>query len=147
MGRPSSFTQETADTICLRMSEGESLREICRDESMPSTASVMRWAHANEAFREQYARAREDLLEHWAEEINEIADNGSNDWMKRSEKKGGGYEVNGEHIARSRLRVDTRKWLLSKLAAKKYGDRVEQHHTGSVTLTQLIEQATVPRGE
>jgi hypothetical protein len=106
----------------------------------------MRWARDNEVFREQYAKAREALLEHWAEEITEIADDGSNDWMERSEKKGGGYEANGEHIQRSRLRVDTRKWLLSKLAAKKYGDRVEQHHTGTVSLTQLIELATVPRG-
>lgn len=126
-GRPSGYTQETADIICHRMAEGESLREVCRDPAMPSTSTVMRWAIAVEAFREQYTRAREALLEHWAEEITEIADDGSNDYMDRLDKDGKviGEVVNQEHIARSRLRVDTRKWLLSKLKPKKYGDKLE----------------------
>lgn len=130
IGRPSIFTLELAAQICQRIAEGESLREVCRDESMPSTSTVMRWARDNEVFREQYAKAREDLLEHWAEEIMEIADDGSNDWIQRNEKDNPGYASNGEHINRSRLRVDTRKWLLSKLAAKKYGDRVSAELSG-----------------
>lgn len=68
------------------------------------------------------------LLEHWAEEIIEIADDGSNDWMERNDKDNPGFVANGEHIQRSRLRSDNRKWLLSKLAARKYGDKLE--HTG-----------------
>lgn len=124
MGRPSSYTQEVADEICRRISEGESLRQVCRDESMPSTSSVLKWAREIPEFSEHYAKARDALLEHWAEEITEISDNGSNDWMSANDPENPGYKLNGEHINRSRLRVDTRKWLLSKLAAKKYGERM-----------------------
>ena len=85
----------------------------------------MKWAAEKPAFSEQYAKARELLLEHWAEEILEIADDGSNDWMERNAKDNPGWVANGEHIQRSRLRSDNRKWLLSKLAAKKYGEKLE----------------------
>lgn len=129
-GRPSIFTQDLADTICGRISEGESLRSVCRDESMPSTFTVMKWARENPEFSQQYAKARDALLEHWAEEITEIADDDSNDWMETHDKDNAGYRANGEHINRSRLRVDTRKWLLSKLAAKKYGDRISAELSG-----------------
>ena len=130
VGRPALYTPELAAEVCRRISEGESLRGVCRDESMPCTATVLKWARDIPEFAEQYAKAREALLEHWAEEITEIADDGSNDWMERHEKDNVGYAANGEHINRSRLRVDTRKWLLSKLAAKKYGDRVSAELSG-----------------
>lgn len=147
-GRPSDYTPELATEICRRISEGESLRQVCRDESMPSTSAVLRWVREREEFRQQYAEAREALLEHWAEEINEIADDGSNDWMKR-EKDQGRIEIvaDADHIARSRLRVDTRKWLLSKLAAKKYGDKQQVEHSGSVTLESLVNSSFTPKDE
>lgn len=65
-----------------------------------------------------------------ADEILEISDDGSNDWMERLGKEGepAGWQLNGEHVQRSRLRVDTRKWILSKLAPKRYGDKLQ--HTG-----------------
>lgn len=145
-GRPSLFTKKLADIVCARLAEGESLRQICRDESMPGLTTVLKWSRELPDFATQYAQAREALLEHWAEEINEIADDGSNDWIEREVKAGRIDTVpDQEHINRSRLRVDSRKWLLSKLGSKKYGDKIEQHHTGEVTLKQLIEQ-TVSRG-
>lgn len=121
-GRPSSYTPEVGDQICQWMAEGESLRSVCRRESMPSMSTVMRWAASNETFREQYARARDVLLEHWAEDIVEISDDGSRDYVAAGAEDGG-VRVDHDHIARSKLRVDSRKWLLSKLAPKKYGDR------------------------
>lgn len=90
----------------------------------------MKWAVEIKEFTELYTKARESLLEHWAEEITEIADDGSNDWMSSVDPDNPGYRLNGEHINRSRLRVDTRKWLLSKLAARKYGDRVAAEVSG-----------------
>jgi hypothetical protein len=131
VGRPSSFSQKTADEICERMADGETLREICRDEEIPDRSTVMRWLAANEQFRDQYARARELLLEHWADETVEIADDGTNDWVLRQKKDGStDYEFDGEHVQRSRLRVDTRKWMLSKLAPKKYGDNAKVEVSG-----------------
>lgn len=130
-GRPSSYTAELATEICNRMSEGESLRAICRDEGMPSRSMVFRWLDAQPAFRDQYTRAREDLLEHWAEEILEISDDGRRDYIGGQVTEGvTAVVVDHDHISRSRLRVDSRKWLLSKLAPKKYGDRTTTELTG-----------------
>ena len=59
-----------------------------------------------------------------ADEILEIADNGANDWMERQGEKDAGWQANGENLQRSRLRVDTRKWLLSKALPKFYGEKL-----------------------
>jgi hypothetical protein len=120
--------------ICERLSLGESLRHICEHEDFPDKATIMRWLRDDRytEFRDQYARARENLVEHWAEEIIDIADDGSNDYMERLTKDGKTEEVlNSEHINRSRLRVDTRKWLMSKLTPKKYGDFMRTELSGA----------------
>lgn len=131
MGRPSDYTTEIAMTICERLVEGESLRAICREDAMPGLSTVFRWLESHEPFREQYARAREMQAEGFADELTEIADDARNDWMERS-LKGGETEkvIDSEHITRSRLRVDTRKWIASKLLPKKYGDKLETTHQG-----------------
>lgn len=130
-GRPSSYSAEKAAAICIRLGLGESLREICRDEDMPDKSTVMRWLAAHAEFRDQYAGAREAQADYYAEEIIEISDDGSNDWMKRQRTDGSTEEVeNKEVLARSRLRVDTRKWLMARMAPKKYGDKVTQEHVG-----------------
>lgn len=126
------YTPELATHVCERLSAGESLRAVCRDESMPSTTTVMKWAAEIPEFAEQYAKARTLLLQHHAEDLVDIADDGTNDWMERADKDGNciGWQVNGEHINRSRLRVDTRKWVLSKLLPKVYGERSAVEMTG-----------------
>lgn len=113
------------------MSDGDSLRKICRDESMPSMSMVMRWVAQHEDFREQYRRAREDLQEHWAEDIIEISDDGRNDYVETDLGDGVvASRVDYDHISRSKLRVDSRKWLLARLAPKKYGDRISTELSG-----------------
>lgn len=123
-GRPSSFTQDTADEICSRLADGESLRQICREEWAPDFKTVFRWLQVRIGFRQQYAEARDIGLEQMADELLEISDDGSNDWIKRNDPDNEGYVFNGEHYQRSRLRIDTRKWILSKLAPKRYGDKL-----------------------
>lgn len=124
MARPSDYTPETAAIICERIAEGESVTEICKGETMPSKSTVMRWLAAHTEFRDQYARAKELQADHFAEEILEISDNGRNDWMDRQFGESDPIRVvDHEHITRSKLRVDARKWLMSKMAPKKYGDR------------------------
>lgn len=131
MGRPSIFTEELATEICLRMASGQSLREVCRDDAMPAKSTVLKWVLQKKDFADQYALARELLMEHWADEIMDIADDGANDWYERQNKNGETVTVpNSEHINRSRLRVDTRKWLMSKLAPNRYGDRLHAELTG-----------------
>jgi hypothetical protein len=120
MGRPSSFTQETADTICARLAEGQSLRSICEADDMPARSVVFKWLADNKDFADQYARAREAQADHLFEEILTIADDGSNDTYKTDD----GEATNHDVIARSRLRVDARKWMAAKMAPKKYGDKL-----------------------
>ena len=129
-GRPSEFTQEIGDEFCGQLIAGRSVRDIFSDEDMPSDRTMYRLLASTETLRPQYARARELQMEAMAEDILEIADDGRNDWMECQGKEDGGWTVNGEHIQRSKLRVDARKWLMSKLAPKKYGDKVELEHTG-----------------
>jgi hypothetical protein len=122
-GRLTVYTPEIALEICRRMAEGESLREICRTEGMPAESTVRLWAvEDREGFAAHYTRAREAQMDRWAEEIVEIADDGSNDWSERQTRGGTETVVDSEHINRSRLRVDTRKWIMAKLAPKRYGD-------------------------
>jgi hypothetical protein len=140
-GRPSTYTPEIAAFICQRIANGESARKICADEDMPALASIFNWIAAHPEFLEQYTRARETQMEAMAQEIIDIADDGRNDLIEQDL----GYgvivqKVDQEHIQRSRLRVDTRKWLMSKLAPKKYGDKLA--HTGPDGGPQVFEVRT-----
>jgi hypothetical protein len=126
VGRPTTYTQEVADIICKRLATGRTLRDICRDDDMPAESSVREWAATDrEGFFAQYAKARESGYHAMADEVLEIADDGTNDWVERSGEDGKVmYVLNGEHVQRSRLRVDSRKWLLSKALPKIYGDKL-----------------------
>lgn len=122
MKRAAKFSQAVADTILERMAGGESLRAICADKGMPHRATVFRWIEADEAFRARYGLAMDARADALAEEILAIADDGHNDTYVDDK---GNRIVDHDHIQRSKLRCDARKWLASKLAPKKYGDRVE----------------------
>ena len=140
-GRPTIFNDEMAAEICARISEGRSLRSIVKDEDMPCMRSIMVWLQKHPTFVAQYARAREARADAIFDESFEIADDGSNDYMRRTGKDGEeSWQLNGEHVQRSRLRVDLRKWAAGRLAPKKYGDRVgaEQGDT-TATLTIKVE--------
>lgn len=120
------YTPELAAEICKRLAAGESLLGICEDPLMPSRETVYQWVIKDrQGFADSYARARDAGLDRMADEVLNIADDGSNDWMLRNDPNNPGYQANGEHQQRSRLRVDTRKWYLSKLAPKRYGDKLE----------------------
>lgn len=124
-GRPSVYTQEIGDQICALLADGWTLRQICRQENMPDERTVRRWALDPEhPFSPRYLRARELGLWRMADEMIEIADDGTNDWMVREGKDGDTYEtVNHEHVTRSRLRIETRKWLLSKFLPTVFGEK------------------------
>ena len=137
MGRLTSFTQETADEICNRLVRGKSLRKICLADDMPDPSTVFRWLSQNESFREQYAHAREAQADTYADEIVDIADDGTNDFMAAGE--GDDLRYNGDAVQRSKLRVEARKWVAAKLKPKKYGDRIEQHHSGSIGVGTALD--------
>lgn len=126
MSRPSKFSQDLADSICEIIANGESLRSICANEEMPARSTVFKWLSERPEFADQYARAREAQADAIFDDILDIADDGSNDWMERIGEEGRsiGWRENGEALRRSVLRVDARKWMAGKLKPKKYGDKL-----------------------
>ena len=145
-GRPSVYTDILAAEICERLADGESLRTICEAEEMPHKSTIFRWLAANKDFRDQYAQAREEQAANLADELFDIADDGSNDWMERRGEDGEtiGWSLNGEAVQRSKLRLDTRKWYLSKILPKKYGDKLDLNHSGKLEVTEIKRTVVDP---
>lgn len=117
-GRPTKFTQELANTICERIANGETLRAICREIGfLPST--VIMWTNQNGTFFEQYAQARLKQADAYADMILDEA-------------------FNSHDAQIGRLRVDALKWVASKLAPKRYGDKVEVEQTGTQKIKVIM---------
>lgn len=115
-GRPSKYDHDLAMEICTLMESGKSLREICQDDKYPGESTVRKWHIMDvDGFSAHYTRAREVQMDRYLDEIISIADELSSD----------SAEVN-----RSRLRVDTRKWVMSKIAPKRFGDKTAVEHSG-----------------
>jgi hypothetical protein len=115
-GRPTIYTQALADEICERLAHGETLRKMVLDEHMPASSAVYRWLDSNESFKEQYAQARVRQADYYAEMIID--------------------ESFGAHDASiGRLRMDALKWASSKIAPKKYGDKIELESNNNQNLT------------
>ena len=121
--RPGSieFDPVLANEILERLADGDSLASICCDEEMPDERSVRRWARNHGDFGAKYAVARRLGYEKRADELLEIADDSSADWIDTDD---GHRVLNGAHVNRARLMIDTRKWLLSKMLPKVYGDHL-----------------------
>ncbi|HHA2515017.1 TPA: terminase small subunit protein [Stenotrophomonas maltophilia] len=129
MARPSKYSQQLADAICDLLVDGKSLRTICSTAKMPSRSTVIRWLAENEAFRNQYARARELQADTLAEEILDIADKAVLGERLKKDGKGKVLErQTGDMVERSKLMIDARKWYAGKLQPKKYGERVALDH-------------------
>lgn len=125
-GRPTDYSEEIADIILERIMDGESLRSICSADDMPSRTTVFRWLHKHKDFSDQYARAKEEQAEMFADELVSIADE-----QETFTKEGGEVAYDATAVARNRLRIDTRKWVVSKLKPKKYGDKQVLDHQSS----------------
>lgn len=124
-GRPSDYNQETADRICSQLAEGKSMRTVCLAEDMPVMSTVFKWLREKKDFSEQYAKAKAESADALVEQMLDIADDGRNDTYEDAD---GNQRTDTDVIARSRLRVDTRKWIAAKLKPKKYGERVDMNH-------------------
>lgn len=116
----STYTDEIAEEICTRVSEGEPLEVICRSDGMPARRTVHDWLKTQAEFAAKYADARALGFDSIAVEALNIADDGRRDYTVDAD---GREVVDHDHIQRSKLRVDTRLKLLSKWDPKRYGDR------------------------
>jgi len=142
-GRPTKYCDKLRISICDRLAEGETLRSICRDNDMPDRSTIARWSYENigevkdgeevkvQGFYYHYTRARDVGLDVMADDILDISDT----YIKAKKTKT--YKVDGKDVTevmtgdaveRARLRVESRKWYLSKMAPKRYGnERVIKH--------------------
>lgn len=142
VGRPSEFTKEIGDYICEKISTSEvgirTLHE--QDSKFPSMSTIMRWLKNHSEFRDQYARAKEAQADMFFEQIVEIANTPVLGVTKKSGvNQFGDFEevTEADAIAHRRLQVDARKWVISKLNPKKFGDKVDIT-TGGEKLPQTI---------
>jgi hypothetical protein len=123
-GRPTTYSIEWAGEICFAIaSTNKGIKRLCKDNShWPNQDTLFAWLKAHSEFSEQYARAKEIQIEGLVEEILEIADDSSKDYLINEQGK---LVFNGENINRARLKIDTRKWLACKLLPKIYGNKVD----------------------
>jgi hypothetical protein len=131
MPKPSSYTPKLALEICQLIANGESLRSIVKRDGMPCRATVQTWCLEHPEFAAKYEVAQSLRADQLFDECLEIADDSSHDTVTKIGKDGEPYDApNTEHINRSRLRVDTRKWVCGRMSPKKYGDRAVLEHGG-----------------
>ena len=127
IGRPASRTDAqvaaTKKLICDQLSEGVSLREICRGKGMPAWRTVYDWMAADEAFTAAIARARDIGYDAIAEQSYELVD--------QEPERGPDGKIDPSWVSHIKLRVDHRMKLLAKWSPKKYGDKTTTEHTGA----------------
>jgi hypothetical protein len=133
-GRPTTYSTEIAEEICRRMTTRDqvgktrSLRSVCSEDDMPIERTVYNWLIAHEDFLQMYARAKDTLADMNAEDILDIAD-----------------KATDANLAR--LQIDARKWWASKVAPKKYGDKImHAGHDGDALPQPVIHVTTYTPG-
>lgn len=134
-GRPSKFTQELADEICERLSDGEPLATICRDPRMPKVTTVWDWGQRRPEFSESIARARIEGFDSIAAECLEIS-NSPVEAIREKMSKDGVEITKEDALGHRRLQIETRLKLLSKWDPKRYGDKIQAdlNHSGDVRI-------------
>jgi len=126
VGAPTTYSRHIANIICIRIAEGESLREIVKDGGMPDRSTVYDWLLRHPEFADQYARAREEQADTLADEIIAIADE-QPEIVAVVDKKTGAlieHKLDGAFLQWQKNRIDARKWTAMKLKPKKYGDKL-----------------------
>lgn len=123
----SRYTPELAREICSEIaSTSRSLQALCAEnDHWPALSTIFNWLNLHEDFQEQYARAKELQADLLAEEMLEISDDDNGDAYIEYGDSGPVAKLDGQSVQRSRLRVDTRKWLAGKMRPKKYGDKLD----------------------
>lgn len=126
VGAPTTYNQHLATVICIRIAEGESLRQVLKDVGMPAQSTVYEWLLRHPEFAEKYTRAREEQADTLADEIIDIADE-QPEIIAVVDKKTGAlieHKLDGAFLQWQKNRIEARKWTAMKLKPRKYGDRV-----------------------
>lgn len=147
MKKPVRYSKEIAAEICERLADGEALDRICEDTpGMPTATAVRLWAlKDHDGFASEYARARELQAHKLAEEIRQIADTPVEGVTTTTKADGGVEERRGDMIEHRRLQIDARKWYLSKVLPKVYGDKQQIEHSGEIGIADRLREARAKR--
>lgn len=122
LGRPSEYSPEVADQICLWVAKGKSLNKYCKEFGI-GIETIYRWLRTNDTFRERYGQAHDDRADLLADEVIDMLDEVD------------GKTVTFEMLALLKLKADTRRWMAAKLKPGKWGERqVVQHDHGGVQI-------------
>lgn len=125
-------TPELLSSICERLASGESLRDICKSDGMPTETAVRKWAIKDpHGFGSQYAISRNMAMDAMEDDLLEIAD-------AELPRLDNGATDSGA-VNNKRVRIDTRKWIMSKIAPKRYGDKQSIELTGKDEGPLLVE--------
>ena len=138
-GRPLEYTPEIGDRICeLVATHPIGLPRLCEMyPELPAQSTINRWRYQIEDFRDKYTESKRFQSEILAEEILEISDYSERD---TSYDKHGNAHCDSEWVMRSRLRVDSRKWLASKLAPKIYGEKQQVENKVTISHEESLKE-------
>jgi hypothetical protein len=127
------------NAILVEISKGKALRSILKQKEMPSNETFYKWINEDEEKSKRYARACEERADAIFDEIIEIADDSSQDEVDTEF----GVKQNTEFIQRSKVRIDARKWVVSKLNPKKYGDKLDLTTDGEKIIPPSITYTVI----
>lgn len=133
-GRPSTYSEKTADAICERIATGESLRAICAENGMPGLSTVFGWLDKHKYFRNKCAHAREVQADVMADMVLDTA-----------------ISCTAASAIADKVKISAFQWRAAKLKPKSYGEKVTNEITGAngaaLPPMQIIVQAAKPRDE
>ena len=142
MGRPTLYNENVVSRILERIEDGERLSQVCRTPGMPRVATVYMWSDLNPEFADKLARAKKIGAEVMASEVIEISDDQSGDWVWKQDRDGKDFSAfDHEHVQRSRLRCDNRKWFLA-MTDERFRDKGQSQN---VQVLQVSNQQTEVR--
>lgn len=133
-GRPSKKTPELVEKICLLISQGKSLRQICRKSDFPHHDTVLRWLIKDEEFADKYRRAREIQSDVFVDQMYEEA-------SKKPKTDPLTGRIDPAAVKHQDNKIKTMQWLAMKMNPKKYGDKLDLNHSGNVQMDTVIYEA------
>jgi len=139
------YSKEIIKKICDEIEAGESVAEICRQDGMPKRKTVYQWLAKYPDFMEKYRASKMAGVEALVDQMMDIANDASEDFKRDDDgcvllDKKGNRVIDGEHVQRSRLKIDTIKWVATKLVPRLYGDKTQVEHTGEVGVKALSDE-------
>lgn len=128
-GRPSKYTRVLADEVLERLSNGETLTNICRSEHIPHRGTILRWVlEDREGFRNEYVFARKVQVEGWADETIDLIDGVKDERQSHA------------IVTARKNAADARRWLIGKISPERYGDKTTVEHTGTLKVDVAVDR-------